>query len=329
MAVAAQLRRPGAHEVVIATRAAAVGPADLTEPVDRMIGGEFSGDVIEVGSDVDPDLLHAPVVVLGSQPCGRCDRCLDGLATLCKESQTRGQTIDGGLAEAVLVRADEVLPLPDGLGHERATLMHRLARALRATRRSGARPGDATAVMGSTPLGLATTAVVLAAGSGKTALIDDHQRCRDALTEAGALTLGAPSDPAGWDTLRGDLGGYGPDVVFECAGTPQSRLAAIELARPAGTVVMVANDATPVTMDINLLVMGDKQVRGSRGYTVAEARTTLELMTRSRIDVSKLIGTTLDIGEFLAAAADGSLDTLLGGCQATVVRWHPDAAVLR
>jgi threonine dehydrogenase-like Zn-dependent dehydrogenase len=329
MAVAAELRRPDADEVVIATRAAAVGPSDLTGPFDRVIGGEFSGDVIDVGTDVDPDLLHAPVAVLGPQPCGRCERCLAGLTTLCKESKTRGQTINGGLAEAVLVSANEVLPLPDGLGHEQATLMHRLARALRATRRSGARPGDTTAVVGSTPLGLAAATVVLAAGSGKTALIDDHQSCRSALTDAGALTLAAPSDAASWDTLKGDLDGYGPDVVFECAGTPQSRLAAIELARPAGTVVMVANDATPVTMDINLLVMGDKQVRGSRGYTVAEARTTLELMARSRIDVSKLIGTTLDIGDFLAAAADGSLDTLVAGCQATVVRWQPDAAVLR
>ena len=328
LAVAAERRVPAEHEVVVATRAVALGPADLDAPSGRVIGGEFSGDVIAVGSGVDPDLLDAAVAVLGSRACRSCERCLAGLATLCENAEIRGQTSDGGLAEAVHVPADDVVPLPEGLGYEGAALMHRLARALRATRRSGTRPGDTTAIMGSTPLGLAMGVVALAAGSGMTALIDDHEPCRNALASAGALACATPADAGGWDALRSELGGYGPDVVFECAGSPRSRLAAIELARPAGSVVMLANDATPVAIDINLLVMGDMQVHGSRGYTRAEARTTLELMARSRINVSGLIGASLDVDEFLEAAAAGSLGTLLSGCQATVVRWRPDTAVL-
>ncbi len=318
---------PGPGEVVVATRAAIVGPTDLEAPNNRVICGEFSGEIIDVGPGVDRGMIGTAVAVLGFRPGGTCDRCLDGASTACSDLQLRGDSIDGGLANAVLVGAHEVLPLPAGLGCEAAALMHRLARALRAIRRSTGRPGDHVAVLGGGPLALATSLVSLSAGFGRTAFVHDHARCRDAVASNGARAVAPPGNGAGWDELRTWLGGYGPDVVFECGGTPESRLAAIDLTRPAGSVVLVADDATRVPMDINLLVMGDKRVQGARVYTAGEARATLELMARSRIKVSALIGETVEVNAFLAAARNGSLQSRLAGCEATIVRWPRDTAV--
>ncbi|MGI9658557.1 MAG: zinc-binding dehydrogenase [Gaiellaceae bacterium] len=203
--------------------------------------------------------------------------------------------------------------------------MHRVAAAIHAWRRSGARPGDNAAILGGTPLALAMGAVALSAGSGRTALIDDDSACRAALAEHRAAAVATPNDDAGWDELRSALGGFGPDVVFECSGTPRSRLAAVELSRPAGSVVLLASDEQRVPMDLNLLVMGDKRVRGARGYAAAEAQAALELMARSCIDTSALVGASMEIDAFLVAAADDALASGLSSCQTTIVRWPADA----
>ena len=314
-------------EVVVATRAAAIVPSDLESRAGLVMGGAFSGEVIDAGPGVERDLIGAHVAVLGYRACGACPRCGDGKPSACSQLGLRGRTIDGGLADAVVLRADEVLRLPGGLSPADAVFMHWIACAIHATRRGAGRPGDNVAVLGSSPVGLAMSALALATGFGRVAVLEEHAECRSALAAAGVRALETPADDTGWDELRTWLGGFGPDVVFECEGAPASRLAAVELTRPAGSVVLLADDERPVPMDFNLLVMGDKRVQGSRIYTSGEAGAALELLARERIDISPLVGTTVSIGAFLNQAAEGSLAGGLSGCRATVVTW-PKGATL-
>jgi threonine dehydrogenase-like Zn-dependent dehydrogenase len=122
-----------------------------------------------------------------------------------------------------------------------------VARALHAVRRARTRLADAAAVLGDGPLAAATTAVLLARGVG---------------------TVDAAE----------------PDVVFECDGSAASRRRAIELVRPAGLVVLVADDPSPTPMSPNLLVFADKRVLGSRGYDDHELELARDLLAAGRLE---------------------------------------------
>jgi threonine dehydrogenase-like Zn-dependent dehydrogenase len=304
---------PGDGEVVVATRAVALDASDLDAPTDHAIGCAFSGEIVEVGTGVERDLIGTNVVALGYQPCGTCSRCRDRATTACSRMELRGRSLGGGLAETVALDGGEVLPIPPGVSVEDAALTHTLARAVRAARRGPGRAGDHVAVLGTTPLALAMATVALAAGYGRVA----HVGGDTAQAERGVRSAPTPTESTGWEELRSWLGGYGPDVAFECSGDPASRLAAIELVGPAGSVVLATESQEPVPMDINLLVMGDKRVRGARMYTQEDAAAALAMIEHGRVDVSALIAATTDVDAFLASAQSAGLSR----SHSTLVRW--------
>lgn len=184
---------------------------------------------------------------------------------------------------------DELSAIPPGVGSEDAALAHVLATALHAVRARGPRPAESVAVVGGTPLGLATALVLLACGIGKVALIDEHEECRELADGLGAIGCSPPSSDDELGGLQERLGGYGPDVVFECHGGSQARRLAIEAVRPAGRVVLARGGTSAVDMNPNLLAMTDKRVQGCQGYGGADLRAVLDLIADGRLRASVLV----------------------------------------
>jgi len=161
-----------------------------------------------------------------------------------------------------------------------------VARALHSVRLHGPALADRTAVVGRSPLALATLSTLLARGVGKVALIAADGAAASAAVAAGATALPPPADDDALAEVHRALGGHGADVVFECDGSSDSRRLAIQLARPAGLIVLVAENPEPVEMSPNLLVFGDKRVQGSRGHTDEELVFARELLAAGRLPIS-------------------------------------------
>ena len=161
-----------------------------------------------------------------------------------------------------------------------------VATALHAVRLSQPRSADAAAVVGGGPLALATLAVLLARGVGKVALVADGPGASP--TAVGASVLRLPASEEALEQARHSLGGYGPDFVFECEGDSETRRLAIELARPAGMVVLVADRQKPTSMNPNLLVFADRRVQGSRGFEAADIEIARDLIEAGRLRLNGL-----------------------------------------
>lgn len=67
------------------------------------------------GSDVAGVVDGQPVVLHPSWGCGTCETCLAGRQNRCREFAIRGESVDGGCAERVVVPAWQVLPVPAGM----------------------------------------------------------------------------------------------------------------------------------------------------------------------------------------------------------------------
>ncbi len=214
----------------------AVGSFQLREPL--VPGHEIVGRVRSLGDGVLGPAPGTAVAVHPATPCGTCRECREGRPNLCPSVRYLGSAahyphVQGGLVEELVVRADQVRVVPEGLELERAVLAEPLSVALHAARRAGELAGRRVLVAGAGPIGLLLVALALRAGASRVVASD----LVDAALER-AARLGASA------TVRADRPGAGGwpaevDVAFEASGTEGGLASCLELARPRGTVVMV------------------------------------------------------------------------------------------
>src|ERR687897_2629197 len=192
------------------------------------LGHEFSGTVVGVGEGVDAFREGDRIVVDPNIPCWVCRYCHDSRPHLCENPQAIGVTRDGGLSEFALLPAPQAYRVPDGLPPEAAALTEPLACALHAVDLGGLRPGERTLVLGAGPIGILCSMLLVAAGASEVLVSEPNPNRRDRIRRVGA----EPVDP-------GSVSENMADKVFECVGKPETMRAAVEAARPGGTVMWV------------------------------------------------------------------------------------------
>ncbi len=255
-------------------------------------GHEIAGEIVEFGPPEDGRSgsgLRAGdrVVVYNYWGCRTCEYCQAGEENLCERLRGwTGFTSPGGFQEYLVVPDDCVLPLPPNVPPEHGgPLSCALGTAYHAVVTRGAvRAGESVAILGAGGVGLHAVQVVRAAGAR--ALAVDLQRHRlDAARVAGAEgVFPAGADAAG--AVREATGGRGADVVVDTVGHHGSLLAAADLARKGGRVVLVgytvaAADYPPLPSE--RVVLGQLTVTGSRYVTRRELRRAFDLVARGLV----------------------------------------------
>jgi threonine dehydrogenase-like Zn-dependent dehydrogenase len=159
------------------------------------------------------------------QPCGACELCLEGNYNLCKQAAaaTLGASLDGGMADEVLVPARSIVPMPSGVRPQDACLIEPLAVGVRGLRLAGLSGGQRVAVIGGGTIGLGAAAACQLAGA-ETTVIARHDKQKQAARDLGAgLEVGERYD-----------------LVVEAAGSKEALAQAVELCRPGGTLLLLA-----------------------------------------------------------------------------------------
>ena len=145
--------RPGPGQALVAVRYGGVCGSDLhywrhggvgdfrlREPM--VLGHEVVGTVVEYGADASGPAPGSAVAVHPATPCGVCPECAAGRRNVCRDTRYLGSAarfphVQGGFAAQVVVPAEQVRALPDGLELRRAALAEPLSVALHAVRRAG------------------------------------------------------------------------------------------------------------------------------------------------------------------------------------------------
>ena len=205
----------------------------------------------------------------------------------------------GGLAEQLVVRRDQIRPLPASLPVKRAALAEPLAVG-------GDIRGKRVLVSGSGPIGLLTAAAAAAEGAAEVVCADllagPLQRAR-LLGEASPVPIGTVQ--IGVE----DLPDSHFDVTLECAGVPQALHGLLLATRRAGVIVQVGN-LPDETRPINLapLVSKEIQLRGTFRFN-AEIDAAITLLDRNP-QIEQVVTHVLpfeDIAEAFAIAANAEI----------------------
>jgi L-idonate 5-dehydrogenase len=211
-----------------------VGNFVVREPL--VLGHEVVGRV-----DLDPAGRYAagtPVAIHPAYACGTCPECAAGQPNVCRNARYLGSAASdpqtqGGFAERLLVRQDQIRVLPEGLDLARAVLAEPLAVALHAVNQAGGVSGKEVLVSGSGPIGALVVAAAAARGARDVTATD----VRDSPLEVARL-VGATR------TIRVDqeqVPELAFDIAFEASGSPRGLSAALGSVVRGGTVVQVGS----------------------------------------------------------------------------------------
>jgi L-idonate 5-dehydrogenase len=279
-------------------RHGASGTAVQRHPL--VLGHEIAGTVAELGDGVIGVGLGDAVTVHPATVEGRLPEQLHGRDNLHPDlrylgSAARDPHTQGGFAEQLVVRADQLRALPAGLSTRAAAVAEPLGVALHAIARAGSVAGLRVLVSGCGPIGALIVAAAVHQGADVTA-IDPSERARGI---AAALGAGA--------TL--DLGQPVPDdfdVVFEASGVGAAVSTAIDAVRPGGVMVQVGNlPADAVQARLGKLVSREIDLRGS--YRFVDEITDAVAALADGLDIDPVVSHEFGLDELeqaFATAAD-------------------------
>jgi threonine dehydrogenase-like Zn-dependent dehydrogenase len=317
-------------DAIVAVHATAICGADLVPfhgmtpgfEAGTVLGHEFAGEVVEIGSGVQTLRPGQRVVNASMISDGSCAACRAGRVTQCEGRSLFGYSgvyprLDGGQAELVRVpQADRALrPLPDEVTDEAAVfLADILPTGHAAVVRGGVAEGDTVVVVGCGPVGL--MAVLCARGSAGRLLAVDGVPERRALAEKlGAESL-EPERAA--DAVAEATEGLGADVVIEAAGSPGGLDASLKLTRGRGVISVVGAHFEPdYPLDNALMFERELTLRFSIGDPTADAGLLLDRLAAGTLDPTPVVTHRLPLGE--AAEAYRLFDSR----EATTVVLHP------
>lgn len=317
--------QPGPGQVRIEVAAAGICGTDIHILRDEFpsrppvtLGHEFSGRIDRLGPGVAGLAPGTPVVALtAAVRCGRCRYCLTGNVLMCEQRLSIGHGVDGAFARYVVVPADMVRPVPQGVDLRHAALAEPLAVAVHAVaERSRIAAGDTVLVSGVGPIGLLVLQVALAQG-GRVMVAGT---ARDGRRLDLARRLGAEAivnvdaeDPV---SAAGEwTAGAGVDVAFECAGAPRSLDACLRAVRRIGTLVQVGLMGRRIECDYDQVAMREILVIGTYGSSLMSWPRALALLAQGRVQAASLISDVLPLAAweegFRKTAAQESIKVLL------------------
>jgi L-iditol 2-dehydrogenase len=250
-------------------------------------GHEFSGTV-EAAEGVDV-AVGQRVTIPPMIPCFKCDPCLRGLFSLCRDYSYFGSREDGAYTQLVSVPESNLLPVPDEVDDVGAASVDPAAIALHAIWRCGVTAGTRVAVVGAGPIGLFAIQWAAIMGATEITAVDVMEEKLRLATELGATQV---RDAREADDLTGTA-----DVVVETAGAPSAERQAIWLAGARGQVVYIGIPNDDVTLDpptFSRLLREEITLHGawnsfSAPFPGPEWTVSLEMMAGGRLRTAEVV----------------------------------------
>jgi threonine 3-dehydrogenase len=267
-----------------------------------IIGHEFVGEIVDVGTNVSD--FHPGDLVSGEGhvTCGRCRHCLAGQRHLCAYTVGLGVGRDGAFAEYVALPMTNIWHHWKGIDEDVAAIFDPFGNAVHAAL-SFPILGEDVLVSGAGPIGLMATAVVQHAGARLVVVSEPNAFRRDLASRMGATVA---IDPRERDlaSVQAELGMVeGFDVALEMSGNATALRTAISNMAHGGGVAILGLPTAEISLDVNHIIFNQLTLRGIYGREMYETWYKMTVLIQSGLDISPVITHRFPFREFEAAFA--------------------------
>jgi threonine dehydrogenase-like Zn-dependent dehydrogenase len=237
------------RDVILKVSSTAICGSDLhiyngfipTMKAGDILGHEFMGEVVEVGSDIKNLQVGDRVVTAFPIACGRCYFCRQELFSLCENSNPNAWIAEsmmghspagifgyshmlggfaGGQAEYARVPFADVgtIKVPNGISDEQVLFLSDIfPTGYMAAENANIKPGDTVAVWGCGPVGQFSIRSAFLLGAERVIAIDRFPERLRMAREGRAETINYEEQSV-YDSLMDMTGGRGPDGCIDAVG---------------------------------------------------------------------------------------------------------------
>jgi threonine 3-dehydrogenase len=262
--------------------------AQQTVPVPLVIGHEFVGEIVEVGSNVSD--FHPGDLVSGEGHvvCGRCRNCMAGRRHLCAFAKGIGVDRPGAFAEYISLPMTNVWHHDASIDRDVAAIFDPFGNAVHTSLQFPVL-GEDVLITGAGPIGLMAAAVVRHAGA-RHVVITDVNPYRLGLARTIGVTVALDVRESSLAETQAKLGmKEGFDVGLEMSGNPAALQDMLANMSHGAKIAMLGLPDEPFPIDWKTVIFDQLTLRGVYGRQMYETWYMMTVMLQSGLDISPVI----------------------------------------
>lgn len=319
--------RPGPNEVLIRIRKTGICGTDLhlynwdgwarrNLKLPRIIGHEFVGELVELGTAVEGYSVGQRVTGEGHVTCGLCRNCRAGRRHLCDKAVGIGGGRDGAFAEYLVLPAFNLWPLHDDIPDEIAAILDPFGNAVHSVFAYPVATEDVL-ITGAGPIGLMCAAVCRFLGARRVVVSDVND---DRLVLAGRLGASRVVNPTREPLADAMLAlgmSNGFDVGLEMSGSPEAFAQMLTVMYHGGSIALLGFLPPETRIDWDQVIFKGLTLKGIYGREVFATWQRMSQLLRSGLDISPVITHRYPADDFHAA-----FETVrTGRCGKVILEW--------
>ena len=298
----------GANDVRIQIRKTAICGTDMhiyswdawaqkTIPVPMAVGHEYSGEIVEIGSEVQGLAIGDRVSGEGHITCGYCRNCRAGRRHLCRNTVGVGVNRPGCFAEYLVIPAFNAFKLPDAISDEVASILDPLGNATH-TALAFNLVGEDVLITGAGPIGIMAAAIARFVGARYVVVTDVNDYRLELARKMGATRAINVTRESLDDTMKslGMVEGF--DVGLEMSGNPAAFRDLLRTMHHGGSVALLGIPPGDTAIDWNEVIFKGLVIKGIYGREMFETWYKMSAMLQSGLDVTPIITHRLPVAAF-------------------------------
>jgi threonine 3-dehydrogenase len=272
--------------------------ARKTIPVPLIIGHEFVGEIVDVGSNVN-DFRRGDIVSgEGHVVCGRCRNCLAGRRHLCAQTLGVGVNRPGCFAELIALPMTNIWRHDPKINQEVAAIFDPFGNAVH-TALSFPVLGEDVLITGAGPIGIMALPVIRHAGARHVVITDVNPFRLQLARKMGATLAVNPTETPIAEVQKqlGMLEGF--DIGLEMSGNSQALSEMISNMSHGGKIAVLGIPAEKSSVDWRQVIFNMLTIKGVYGREMYETWYKMSVLLGSGVDISPVITHRFAYHEFL------------------------------
>ena len=256
------------------------------------LGHEWSGTVVEVGSETRRMKVGDNVISDTGYFCGECEMCKKGQYQSCLNGRaigTIGHCWPGGFAEYMLVPERMAYKVPENVRLDEAALIEPASIGFYGLERAGFTPETTLVIVGTGPISLGGMACAKALGIGKTIVGGRKLAKLEIAKKLGAdITVNMTRENL-YDVVMRETDGRGAEIVMDSTGAPALLNDSMLMLRGSGKLVIPAfYEQVLDGVKLDRLIVKNCTLIGAAGTPNMDGKM-LALMAAGRLDLSPML----------------------------------------
>ena len=290
--------------------------AQKTVPVPLIVGHEFVGSIVAVGTHVKDFKIGDIVSGEGHVVCGHCRNCMAGRRHLGAHTVGLGVNRPGAFAEFVAVPQTNVWLQDASIPRDVQSIFDPFGNAVH-TALSFPVLGEDVLITGAGPIGLMAAAVVRHAGARHVVITDINPSRLARARQMGVTRAVNPKEQSLADAQK-ELGmDEGFDVGLEMSGNPSAFNDMIANMSHGGKIAMLGIPEKEMAIDWTKVIFNMLTIKGIYGREMYDTWYKMTVMLQSGLNIQPVITHRLPFADFHQGFA-----AMRGGdCGKVVLTW--------